>query len=77
MRRKAKRGRSNRAKTKLGLPDLEHAKSAVLVSLRSSESQRSYRRSIDDFVSWYCPNRVFRSTKLWSRVTGFILRTNF
>lgn len=64
MRRKAKRGRSNRAKTKLGLPDLEHAKSAVLVSLRSSESQRSYRRSIDDFVSWYCsePRLSFNKT---------------
>jgi site-specific recombinase XerD len=54
MRRKTKHGKSNRAKTKLGLPDLEHAKSAVLVSLRSPESQRSYRRSIDDFVRWYC-----------------------
>jgi hypothetical protein len=39
MRRKTKRGKSNRTKTKLGLPDLEHAKSAVLVSLRSPESQ--------------------------------------
>jgi hypothetical protein len=54
MRRKTKRGKSNRAKTKLGIPDLEHAKSAVLVSLRSPKSQRSYRRSIDDFVCWYC-----------------------
>ena len=54
MRRKAKRHKANRPKTKLGLPDLEHAKSAVLVSLRSPESQRSYRRSIDDFVCWYC-----------------------
>ena len=26
----------------------------MLVSLRSPESQRSYRRSIDDFVCWYC-----------------------
>ena len=34
MQRKTRRGKSNRAKTKLGLPDLEHAKSAVLVSLR-------------------------------------------
>ena len=33
---------------------MEHVKSAVLVSLRSPESQRSYRRSIDDFVCWYC-----------------------
>src|SRR6476646_623271 len=54
MGRKAKRGKANRAKTRLGLPDLEHAKSAVLISLRSPESQRSYRRSIDDFVAWYC-----------------------
>ena len=54
MKRKAKRHRANRPKTKLGLPDLEHAKAAVLVSLRSPESQRSYRRSIDDFVCWYC-----------------------
>ena|SRR5215469_12048729 len=41
MRRKANGTRQ--AKTKLGLPDLEHAKSAVLVSLRSPESQCSYR----------------------------------
>jgi site-specific recombinase XerD len=41
-----KRRKSSRQKTKLGLPDLEHAKAAVLVSLRSPESQRSYRRAI-------------------------------
>jgi len=64
MRRKTKRGRSRHAKTKLGLPDLEHAKSAVLVSLRSPESQRRYRRSIDDFVCWYCsePRLSFNKT---------------
>src|SRR2546427_6166925 len=64
MRWKAKRGRSNRAKTKLGLRDLEHVKSAVLVSLQSLESQRSYRCSIDDFVGWYCsePRLSFSKT---------------
>jgi site-specific recombinase XerD len=64
VRRKSKHGRSKRTKTKLGLPDLEHAKSAVLVSLRSPESQRSYRRSIDDFVHWYCsePRLSFNKT---------------
>jgi site-specific recombinase XerD len=59
------RGRkSNRQKARLGLPDLEHAKAAVLVSLRSPESQRSYRRSIDDFVRWYCsePRLSFNKT---------------
>jgi len=54
MKTKAKGAKTNRQKAKLGLPDLEHAKSAVLVSLRSPESQRSYRRSIDYFVRWYC-----------------------
>jgi hypothetical protein len=64
MRRKSKKANSNRAKTDLGLPDLEHTKSAVLVSLRSPESQRSYRRSIDDFVRWYCsePRLSFNKT---------------
>lgn len=64
MRRKVKRRKANRANSKLGLPDLEHAKSAVLVSLRSPESQRSYRRSIEDFVCWYCsePRLSFNKT---------------
>ena len=53
MKRKPKHGHT-RLKTKLGLPDLEHAKVAVIVSLRSFESQRSYRHSIDEFVAWYC-----------------------
>jgi hypothetical protein len=35
MRRKIRTRKPNRHKTKLGLPDLEHVKSAVLVSLRS------------------------------------------
>jgi hypothetical protein len=53
MKRQLKSGHA-RLKTKLGLPDLEHAKIAVIVSLRSFESQRSYRHSIDEFVAWYC-----------------------
>src|SRR6266851_9492841 len=38
----------------LRLPDVDFAKSAVLNTLRSSESKRSYRFAIDDFVAWYC-----------------------
>ena len=64
MKKRKQATRKNRQKTKLGLPDLEHVKSAVLVSLRSPESQRSYRRSIDDFVDWYCsePRLSFNKT---------------
>ena len=43
-----------RPKTRLGLPDLDHSKSAVLDSLRSPESKRGYRHAIDEFIQWYC-----------------------
>lgn len=51
------RSRVNRkkAKTVLRLPDLEHAKVAVLNSLTSADAQRGYRHAIDEFVGWYCP----------------------
>jgi hypothetical protein len=44
--------RTKRTTTKsvLRLPDLEHAKSAVLNSLNSLDAQRGYRHVIDEFV---------------------------
>src|SRR6202163_1684759 len=42
------------AKATLRLADLEHAKSAVLNSLPSPESRRSYEFAIQNFVEWYC-----------------------
>jgi len=62
--RKTKWRKPARLKTKLGLPDLEQAKTEVIVSLRSPESQRSYRHSIDEFVFWYCsePRLSFNKT---------------
>ena len=54
MRRKSRRTKSVRSKIKLGLPELEYVKTTVLNSLRSLESQRSYRHSINEFVDWYC-----------------------
>ena len=48
--------RTKRTTTKsvLRLPDLEHAKTAVLNSLTSPDAQRGYRHAIDEFVDWYC-----------------------
>lgn len=46
--------RTKKPKTKLGLPDLDHSKTAVLDSLRSRESKRGYRHAIDEFIQWYC-----------------------
>src|SRR5258708_11598121 len=41
-------------KSVLRLPDLEHAKAAVLNGLTSLDAQRGYRYAIDEFVDWYC-----------------------
>jgi integrase len=42
------------AKSVLKLPDLEQSKSAVLNSLPSVSSQRSYDHAIRQFINWYC-----------------------
>jgi len=49
-----KKSRRRTPKAVLRLPDLEHAKSAVLNSLASPESRRSYEFGIQNFVHWYC-----------------------
>ena len=38
----------------LRMPDLDQAKSAVISSLPSKESQRGYRHAIEEFINWYC-----------------------
>jgi site-specific recombinase XerD len=48
------RGRKSSPKQSLNLPDLDHAKSAVLNSLPSKESQRGYQHAIDEFIASYC-----------------------
>src|SRR3989440_6408034 len=49
----SKRRRTS-TKSILRLPDLEHAKAAVLNSLNSTDAKRGYRHAIDEFVDWYC-----------------------
>ena len=36
------------------LPDLEQSKSAVMNSLTSASSKRSYDPAIREFIGWYC-----------------------
>ena len=45
-------------------PDLEQSKSAVLNSLTSPSSQRSYDNAIREFIDWYCsePRLAFNKT---------------
>src|SRR5215471_9336547 len=55
MKRKSHRStRHTTTKSVLRLPDLEHAKAAVLNGLTSQDAQRGYRHAIDEFVDWYC-----------------------
>lgn len=48
----------------LKLPDLDYSKSAVLNSLPSLNSRRSYENAIRDFTDWYCsePRLAFNKT---------------
>jgi hypothetical protein len=64
MARKAKAKRKRAPKTILKLPDLEQSKSAVLNSLTSPSSQRSYDHAICEFIDWYCsePRLAFNKT---------------
>ena len=72
-----KRGKRVHAKTSspkrsLNLPDLDQAKSAVLNSLPSKESQRGYRHAIDEFIAGTAPNLDCRSTRPLSPALEFI-----
>ncbi len=41
-------------KVVLRLPDLDHAKGAVLNSLSSPRSRRNYKFAMEQFITWYC-----------------------
>jgi hypothetical protein len=59
-----KRRKKKAAKRLLALPELEHAKIAVLNSLTSASGQRTYEYAIWEFVAWYCsePRLAFNRT---------------
>jgi hypothetical protein len=61
---KSKSRKKRVPKRVLGLPDLEHAKTAVLNSLTSASGQRTYEHAIREFVGWYCsePRLAFNRT---------------
>ena len=56
--------RTKKPKSVLKLPDLDYSKSAVLNSLPSLNSRRSYEHAIRDFIEWYCsePRLAFNKT---------------
>jgi hypothetical protein len=61
---KPKSRKKKRPKRVLALPDLEHAKTAVLNSLTSASGQRTYDHAIREFVACYCsePRLAFNRT---------------
>ena len=54
MKKKSRSKPKRSTRSVLRLPDLEHARTAVLNSLTSPDAQRGYRHAIDEFVDWYC-----------------------
>src|ERR1700748_1705271 len=61
---KSKSRKKRAPKRVLALPDLKHAKTAVLNSLTSASGQRTYEHAIREFVAWYCsePRLAFNRT---------------
>ena len=55
----------------LRLPDLDHAKTVVLNTLLSLDSQRAYRFAMDDFIAWYCSEPGWPSTRPWFCATSY------
>jgi site-specific recombinase XerD len=60
----AKGKRKRTPKSVLKLPDIEQSRSAVLNSLTSQSSQRTYDHAIREFIEWYCsePRLAFNKT---------------
>jgi site-specific recombinase XerD len=54
MKKKSRSKPKRTTRSVLRLPDLEHARTAVLNSLTSPDAQRGYRHAMDEFVDWYC-----------------------
>ncbi len=56
--------RAKKPKNVLKLPDLDYSRSAVLNSLPSLYSRRSYDHAIRDLIEWYCsePRLAFNKT---------------
>jgi len=68
---KSKAKHKRAPKSILKLPDLEQSQSAVLNSLTSPSSQRTYDHAIREFIEWYCSEPGSLSTRLWSPDTTF------
>src|SRR3979411_1750559 len=61
---KRKSRKKKSPKRGLALPDLNHAKTAVLNSRTPASGQRTYDHAIREFVAWYCsePRLAFNRT---------------
>jgi hypothetical protein len=61
---KSKSRKKRPPKRVLGLPDLEHVKTAALNTLTSASGQRTDEHAIREFVAWYCsePRLTFNRT---------------
>ena len=54
MRRKTKNRRRGKPKARLGLPDLDQSKAAVIGQSSLTRVAARYGHAIDEFIDWYC-----------------------
>jgi len=54
----------------LKLPDLDHAKSAVLNSLSSPHSRRNYKFAMEQFITWYCSEPRLALNRVGRYISG-------
>ena len=58
---KKQQRKSVRGSATLTIPELEQSKAAVLNTLASAHSRRSYEYAINKFIAWYCGEPRLRS----------------
>jgi hypothetical protein len=60
----------------LTIPELEQSKTAVLNTLASEHSRRSYAYAIERFITWYCsePRLTFNRTVVVRYRSFLVLR---
>lgn len=76
MARRQKKAKRSKPKTVLRLPDLEQSKNAVLNSLPAASSQEPYGHAIDEFISWYCSERLAFNRTVVLRYRFFLEQNN-
>jgi len=69
---KKQQRKSFRQSAALTIPELEQSKAAILNTLASPHSRRSYEYAIERFIAWYCDEpRLALTVPSWCAIARF------